>query len=340
MTDLELEKLVDQALHAFYTRRIEGLESLELKDILKRKNPYLYRAIGVETGDQLLTELLQAHVSSSDEGIFGEIFFEMLAEKASGGHIRPARGVDVGIETDSCYKAIAVKSSPNIFNSQSRGQQQRDFDEMMRTWRNKKTGKEFIPIVGYGYGDKRQSERNKNTFKEISGQEFWEELTNDPEFYRRIIKMMEGKTAKYAKKYQQAFQDAVTRFRDKLNEFCFSDGKINWDKLVHFNSGKQIKSLKVYPKSKSLRPGESLQLMVQATLFETEGSPAGKTVDMTDSPEITYVVSEPEFVTVNSHGLVTIDPGASPGHQAKVTAIYKNKTATFNLKVAKSRRRK
>jgi hypothetical protein len=44
-----LQELVKQCLEAFYTRRINNLSGLRLKDVLKRKNPYLLRAIGIRT---------------------------------------------------------------------------------------------------------------------------------------------------------------------------------------------------------------------------------------------------------------------------------------------------
>lgn len=71
-----LQELVKQCLEAFYTRRINNLSGLRLKDVLKRKNPCLLRAIGIRTASELVEYLLQMHTQASDETIFGETFVE------------------------------------------------------------------------------------------------------------------------------------------------------------------------------------------------------------------------------------------------------------------------
>ncbi len=59
------------------------LEKLSLKRILRRKNPYLFRALGSEIASDIVQQILQAFVSSSDETIFGDAFFEPIALMAS-----------------------------------------------------------------------------------------------------------------------------------------------------------------------------------------------------------------------------------------------------------------
>ena len=45
MNSNELEEIIKEALENFYRRRIDRLSKLELKDTLRKKNPYLFRAI-------------------------------------------------------------------------------------------------------------------------------------------------------------------------------------------------------------------------------------------------------------------------------------------------------
>ena len=89
MDSKQLELIVSKCLDNFYSRRIKKLSSLNLKDTIKRKNPYLFRAIGTATGEELVKQLLSAYMSSSDEGIFGDAFFEPLVKEVSGGSIAP-----------------------------------------------------------------------------------------------------------------------------------------------------------------------------------------------------------------------------------------------------------
>src|SRR3990167_6139491 len=99
----ELEKLIAECLEDFYKRRLEKLVSLKLHDYLRRKNPYLYKAIGTEEASEIVKEILTAYLTASDEGIFGDAFFEPIAKIVSGGVVSPSEGVDVAIETDKRY---------------------------------------------------------------------------------------------------------------------------------------------------------------------------------------------------------------------------------------------
>ena len=56
----------------------QKLRELTLNDLLN-KNPYLYRSDGIQRPGHLLDGLLIARISSSDETIFGNEFFEPLA---------------------------------------------------------------------------------------------------------------------------------------------------------------------------------------------------------------------------------------------------------------------
>nr|WP_255603479.1 PmeII family type II restriction endonuclease [Oscillochloris sp. ZM17-4] len=76
MTDTELEHIVGQLLDSFYAHRIQKLEGLKLANILKRKNPYRFCAIGMQEASEIVETLLQTYLSSSDEGIFSDVFFE------------------------------------------------------------------------------------------------------------------------------------------------------------------------------------------------------------------------------------------------------------------------
>jgi hypothetical protein len=98
MDSNELELLVRKSLEDFYQRRINKLSTLKLRDTLKKKNPYLFRAVGIQKASEIVERLLRDYMSSSDEGIFGDAFFEPIAKLCSGGHVSPSEGVDVAIE--------------------------------------------------------------------------------------------------------------------------------------------------------------------------------------------------------------------------------------------------
>lgn len=242
MIDAEkLENKISELLDNFYARRMEKINGLKLKNTLKRKNPYLYRAIGTQKASEIVEGLLSAYMSSSDEGIFGDSFFEPLAKFASGGIVSPSEGVDVAIESDKVYTAIAVKSGTNVFNAQSKRRQITEFKSLEN--RLRKLHKQFDPLVGYCYGRKRVKKRTVKEFRELAGQAFWEEITGDSDFYLKIIRLMKNKPQEHAAEYKKAWDAAINRFTGEfIAEFCFSDGNIDWEKLTKFNSSTQTKN--------------------------------------------------------------------------------------------------
>ena len=167
METKEIEKLISRCLRDFYDRRLQRLETLKLKDYLKRKNPYLYRAIGTEKASELVEEILAASMIASDEGIFGDAFFEPIVKLASGGTVSPSEGVDIAIETENKYLAIAVKSGPNIYNSSQKKKQNDQFN-ILRS-RLLKLHKQFDALLGHCYG-KRNAEPSE---KKIYRERFW-----------------------------------------------------------------------------------------------------------------------------------------------------------------------
>lgn len=231
-----LEEKIAELLEDFYKRRIDKISTLRLKDTLKRKNPYLYRAIGIQSAADIVGGLLTAYMSSSDEGIFGDAFFEPLAKFVSGGTVAPSEGVDVALETEAKYMAIAVKSGPSVFNAQSKRRQAEEFRALEN--RLRKLQKHFDAVVGYSYGNKKQKKESNAQFRELAGQMFWAEITDDDDFYLKIIRLMKDKPQMHLPEYEAVFNAALNRFtKDFIDEFCMDDGAIDWEKLTRFNSG-------------------------------------------------------------------------------------------------------
>lgn len=234
----ELEALVHQRLSDFYQRRLQKLSTLKLKDTLKKKNPYLFRAVGIQNASEIVEGLLSAYMSSSDEGIFGDAFFEPIAKAVSGGQIAPSEGVDIAIETETSYKAISVKSGPNIFNSSQSKRMHDEFMKLRSRARKNFTQIVFDPLLGHGYGRKSGEPTADRNYRIRSGQAFWEELTGDSDFYQKLMRLMQDYPIVHRALYEEERAKAVNRFTlEFLQEFSTEDGGIDWEKLLRFNSG-------------------------------------------------------------------------------------------------------
>ena len=235
METTELEALIRKGLQDFYARRFERLEGLRLKDFLRRKNPYLFRALGTENASEIVEQILTAYIGASDETMFGDAFFEPIARIASGGKTSDAEGVDFIIETEECVTAVALKSGPNIYNASQKKRQNQEFLAVRS--RLYKLQKQFDPILAHAYGRVRTEPTKDRIYRDRSGQAFWTEVTGDPDFYLKLVRLMRDEPTEHKKRYAPIWDAAVNRFAAEfLKDFCFPDGRIDWEKLVKFVS--------------------------------------------------------------------------------------------------------
>jgi len=233
----EIIESIAAALDNFYKSLIKKVNGLSIKDVIKSKNPYLFRAKSMNDAAQIVDAILSAFISSSEETIFGNVFFEPIAIAAAQGHKALAEGVDIMVERDNTIYAIAVKSGPRVFNADSRKKQEQNFMAASKLAQQAK--KRFVPIVGYGYGKKKSSGRGLPKFYiELAGKDFWSELTGDDEFYINLMRFMDKLPEKYIEDFNTSYQKASNRLiREFTQMFCIEDGSIDWEKLVRFNSG-------------------------------------------------------------------------------------------------------
>lgn len=230
---------ISQALEMFYGSLISKIDGLDIKKVMKRKNPYLYRAKAMESASEIVESVLSAFVTSSEETIFGNCFFEPIAIAVSGGNKALAEGIDLMIqnnENNTIY-AIAVKSGPSVFNADSKKRQEQNFMAAAKLAQQAKA--RYEAYIGYCYGKKKDSGRGKpKMYQELAGKQFWAELTGDEEFYVKIISFMGTMPEQYVASYKESYNKAANRLiREFSNDFCKDDGAIDWEKLVEFNSG-------------------------------------------------------------------------------------------------------
>jgi hypothetical protein len=115
-----------------------------------------------------------------------------------------------------------------------------------------KIQKQFDPVVGQAYGRQSSEPTENSRFRRRSGQAFWQEITGDPDFYLKLVRLMKDVPAKNRPKYRALWNQAVNKFTAEfIRDFCDSAGAIDWEKLVGFTSS--IKS------SKGAKTGDGIQ---------------------------------------------------------------------------------
>lgn len=145
----------------------------------------------MESASEIVESVLNAFVTSSEETIFGNCFFEPIAIAESGGNKALAEGIDLMIQDDdsNTIYVIVVKSASSVFNVDSKKRQEQNF--MAAAKLAQQTKVRYEAYIGYCYGKKKDSGRGKSKmYQELAGKQFWTELTGDEEFFIKIINFM------------------------------------------------------------------------------------------------------------------------------------------------------
>lgn len=101
----------------FYEKRLEKLKKLSLKDILQRKNPYLFKAKNIMTAAEFVESLLMAYLSSQEETIFGDLlekFALYVSYTKYQGKKSNLKSVDLEFEKENVYYYCRNKIWPKL----------------------------------------------------------------------------------------------------------------------------------------------------------------------------------------------------------------------------------
>lgn len=231
-------KYVEQNIATFHQKRIQSLDGLKLSQVLKRKNPYLFKAKYVLTAEQIVKGLVDAHISSNEETIFGD-WLEGLAifinNKVYSGHKSGIKGIDLEFESNGIRNIVTIKSGPNWGNSSQIAKMATDFKTAKKTLRTSNSKLNIIAVNGCCYG--RDNKPDKGEYFKYCGQRFWEFISDDSELFTEIIEPLGHKSKEKNDAFVKSYSQMINKFtKEFANIFCKDNGEIDWDKLVRFNS--------------------------------------------------------------------------------------------------------
>lgn len=237
----DVTKYVEDNISTFHKKRIDGLNGLRLKTVLKKKNPYLFKAKHLLTAEEIIRKLTDAFISSNEETIFGD-WLEGLAifinEKVYGGWKSGITGIDLEFDKNKKRYIITIKSGPNWGNSSQISKMKADFTTAKRTLRTSNSGLIIIAVNGCCYG--RDRNPDKGEYFKYCGQDFWQFISGQQNLYTDIIEPIGHKAKEKNEMFMESYSNMINRFtREFANDFCNEMGEIDWEKLVEFNSGKR-----------------------------------------------------------------------------------------------------
>lgn len=229
---------VENNIGVFHEKRIQSLDNLRLSKILKRKNPYLYKAKNVLTADEIIRSIVDAHLSSSEEGIFGD-WLEGLAifinEKVYGGWKSGIPGVDLEFDYEGRRYIVTIKSGPNWGNSSQIKRLKDDFRTAKKTLRTSNSQMNVVAINGCCYGKERNSD--KGDYFKYCGQEFWKFISGEEALFIEIIEPLGYKAKEKNETFMKSYAQMLNKFtKEFTTDYCKESGEIDWEKLVKFNS--------------------------------------------------------------------------------------------------------
>jgi len=112
----DVTQYVETHIGEFNKKRLDKLNEIELKKVLLGKNPYLFKAKNISTANEIIESILNAFLSSSEEGIFGN-WLERLAiyinDSVYMGRKAGIDGIDLDFDKDGQRYLVAIKSGPN-----------------------------------------------------------------------------------------------------------------------------------------------------------------------------------------------------------------------------------
>lgn len=236
----DVKKFVESNIQEFHKSRLLSLEKTNLKDLIRKKNPYLFKAKHMEIAEQLIESLLNAKLSSSEEEIIGAFLEELaifVANRTLDAHKSSSHGIDFEFTNNGIHYLVSIKSGENWGNSTQWKGLETDFKTALKILSQSKQTKSVECYLGISYG-KSKSTLKRGIIRQISGQSFWYMISGHKEFYKEIIEPIGYK----AKELNAEFNDNKAKLINRLtrefsNDFCDKSGRILWNRIVEFNSG-------------------------------------------------------------------------------------------------------
>ena len=237
----DVTQYVEENIGTFHQKRIERLNKLKLKTVLKKKNPYLFKAKHLLTANEIVQGIADAYFSSGEETLFGD-WLEGLAifinHKVYGGWKSGIPNIDLEFDKHNTRYIVNIKSGPNWGNSSQITKMKSDFKTAQRTLRTSNSNLVVVSINGCCYGI--DNHPDKGDYFKYCGQEFWEFISGNCDLYTGIIEPLGHKSKQRNDEFMESYSNIINKFtRDFIKDFCKPNGEIDWIKLVEFNSGKK-----------------------------------------------------------------------------------------------------
>jgi len=241
MTTLSLSDIslyIEETIGSLYQEKIAILGAFSLSELLEQQNPYLFSVKPVQTVGDIVRGLVDAHIASNEETVFGD-WLEGLAVfingKVYGGWKSGIPGVDLEFDNDGKRYIVTIKSGPNWGNSSQIAKMKSDFKTAAKTLRTSNSGLQVVAVNGCCYGKSKTFDQG-DYFK-YCGQTFWEFISGISNLYTELVEPLGYRAREKSEEFQTSYARMLNKFTLEFGQdYCDSNGAINWKRLVEFNS--------------------------------------------------------------------------------------------------------
>jgi hypothetical protein len=245
----ELEAYASKYVVAkFYRRRIEKLSALQLKrDILVRKNPYLFKAKNITTSEAFVRSALDAFLSSQEETLFGNLLENLaiyICGQVFGGKKSKTKempSIDLEFIRDGIYYIVGIKSGIYWGNSDQINRMKNNFKVAKRKLAAKGVTLPIIAVNGCIYGKDRNPFKQdiidpEKSYYKYCGQSFWELISGEPELYVAIIHPLDVEAKKRGPEFKEVYDAKINEMTLEFSQEFLISGQIDWERLIRYVS--------------------------------------------------------------------------------------------------------
>jgi len=117
----------------------------------------------------------------------------------------------------------------------------KNFKEARRILRAERVANEIIGVNGCIYGKdnvplKKHKSDDELSYIKLCGQKFWELITGDSEFYKKIIKPLDKEVKKRDDIFKETYVAKINEMTKDLIGLFYTKNKLDWDKIVEYVS--------------------------------------------------------------------------------------------------------
>ena len=233
----QLKDFIELKINEYHENILIKIAELQLNDVLKRKNPYLFKNKGITSSADLINPILSAYLSSQEEGMFGGVLEQIaifICFKKFGGTKSSSTGIDLEFEAEGTKYLVAIKSGKNWSNAGSKARLLENFRTAKKILGTNTNKQRVVAVIGICYGTDRNPD--KGEYMNLCGQQFWQFISGEDDLYKKIIVPL-NQTQQQKDKFDIEYTKVVDTFIAIFQkDYCNDLGEIEWDKLLEFNS--------------------------------------------------------------------------------------------------------